>query len=64
MPASQQDTKRQLRAFIDQWQTDLKSARQHAEQGQLQQARQMVLGLSLQDLQSLLNQLQKTTTTS
>jgi soluble cytochrome b562 len=64
VPQSQQDSKQQLRTFIDQWQTDLKSAKQHAEQGQLQQAKQMALGLSLQDLQSLLNGLQKTTTSS
>jgi len=64
VPQSQQDTKRQLRTFVDRWQTDLKSAKQHAQQGQLQQAKQMVLGLSLQDLQSLLNGLQKTTTSS
>ena len=57
VPQAAQQTKQQLQTFLSNWKTDLQSARTHAQQGQLAQARQQAVGLTLQDIQSLLGKL-------
>ena len=57
VPEAQQQRKQALLDFLRGWQTDLDSARTSAQQGQLDQAKQRLAGLSLQDLQTLVAQL-------